>query len=70
MQNNQRKKLYTKFAFLCAPVVMVIGFMLGQDLEYNGEELFVARVIINVFHAGDAVSGQRGFDFFDVFCHN
>jgi len=33
------------------------------------EELFVARVIVNFLCAGDATSGQRGFDFFDVFCH-
>ncbi len=34
------------------------------------EELFVARVIVNFLCAGDAVFGQRGFDFFDVFCHD
>jgi type IV secretion system protein VirD4 len=36
MQNNKRKKMYLKFALLCAPFVFGLGFALGQDLEYNG----------------------------------
>ena len=35
--------------------------------RFNGK--FVG-VIINVLHASDAIRGQCGFDFFDVFCHN
>lgn len=36
MQNNKRKKLYKKFAFLVSPLAFIYGFLLGQDLEYNG----------------------------------
>ena len=34
------------------------------------EELIVARVIENFLCASDAIFGQCGFDFFNVFCHS
>lgn len=36
MQNNKRRKAYIKFALFLAPFIFMLGFGLGQDLEYNG----------------------------------
>lgn len=36
MQNNQRKKVYIKFALFLAPFVAIFGFLEGQNIEENG----------------------------------
>ena len=53
MQNNQRKKVYLKFALFLAPFVAIFGFLEGQNIEENGLLGFLMKPMNLIIYSND-----------------